>query len=288
MKVAGLALILGFIPFPVSPMKTFVINLERSTARRASIQQQLDAQNIPFEFIKAVDGSTLTDEYLAQVCDFQELAKRPHLQHKGMYGCILSHYNIYQRMVADNIPYALILEDDVIIQPGLKAMVDTLEKKVQANEAILLFSQNSYMPTVLSRQHAEALPGNHQLSYPMEPWAFGSTAGYIISLEAARGMVDLVLPIRYGPDTWGYFYDEKAIRSVRCVTPFVVKPAGFKSDIDYIENSSLLGKALNFINEKRIFPFKQLLDYRRKHTLGQATEYTFTDDVSRMVAESVA
>ncbi|MFC7670046.1 glycosyltransferase family 25 protein [Hymenobacter humi] len=104
-------------------MKTFVINLERSTMRRASIQKQLDAQEIDFEFIKAVDGAQLSDEYLAKICNFEELAKRPYIQHKGMYGCILSHYHIYEKIVNDNLPYALVLEDDVVIQPGIKAVL---------------------------------------------------------------------------------------------------------------------------------------------------------------------
>lgn len=248
------------------------------------MQQQLESMDIPFEFFKAVDGATLTDEYLAKTCNFEELNKRPHLKHKGMYGCILSHYHIYQKIVNGGYPYALILEDDIVIQPGLKALLSVLETRIQPNEAVLLFSQNTSTPLVLSKQNSETLPTGHQLSYPMEPWAFGSTAGYVITREAAQGMLALVLPIHDGPDAWGTFYRDNAIKSLRCTTPFILKPAGFKSDIDYVVNSSLLGKALTFINKHRIFPFKQLLDYRRKVTLVQSTQYTFTDNVSPLVA----
>jgi GR25 family glycosyltransferase involved in LPS biosynthesis len=45
-------------------MKVFVINLERSSERRASIKRQLQAQDVDFEIIQAVDGATLTEEYL--------------------------------------------------------------------------------------------------------------------------------------------------------------------------------------------------------------------------------
>jgi len=261
-------------------MKTFVINLERSVVRRASIQQQLDSQGIAFEFIKAVDGALLTDEYLATVCNFDALAKRPYLQLKGVYGCILSHYNIYEKIVSDNIPYALILEDDVIVLPGITSVLKDIETKIQHNEAILLFSQNNFMPTILSDQHSEQLAGKHKLSYPMEPWALGSTAAYVISNAAARGMLDYILPIHVGADSWIRFYEDKAIGSLRCVTPFVVKPAGFSSEIDYIKNTGILGKAVGIVKKYNIFPFKQLLDKRRSLALENSTHYSFTSELS--------
>lgn len=261
-------------------MRAFVINLERSTVRRASIQQQLNAQGIEFEFVKAVDGATLTDEYLAQISNMEELEKRPHIMRKGMYGCILSHHGIYQRIVAEDIPYALILEDDIEIQPGFKAVLEDLESKIHPNEAILLFSQNNFMPTVFSKQHAEEVANNHLLAYPMEPWALGSTAGYIISKAAAQGMVDYMLPLHIGPDAWIAFYRDKAIGSLRCLTPFLVKPAGFTSDIDYVNSNSALGRAVAFIKKHRVFPFKQLLDYRRKRALAKSIQYSFSSEPS--------
>ena len=261
-------------------MKIFVINLERSVVRRASIQQQLDSQGIRFEFIKAIDGSLLTDEYLATICNITELAKRPHIQKKGMYGCILSHHYIYEKIVAEDLPYAMILEDDVILQPNFKSLSTTLETKIQPNEAILLFSQNNFMPTVLSTQDVETLNESHQISYPMEPWALGSTAGYVIGRTAAQGMLKYVMPIHIGPDAWIAFYRDKAIGSLRCVTPFMVKPAGVTSEIDYVTKNSFFSNVLTFVRKYRVFPLKQLLDYRRGLALKKSSQYTFTSEVS--------
>ncbi len=261
-------------------MRTFVINLERSVVRRASIQQQLDAQGIAFEFIRGVDGSLLTDDYLATICNFKALAQRPYIQLKGVYGCLLSHYSIYEKIVSDNIPYALILEDDVIIQPSIKATLSGIEAKIQHNEAVLLFSQNNHMPTVLSIQQSEHLPGKYKLSYPMNPWALGSAAAYIITNAAARGMLKYMLPIHVAADSWIRFYEDKAIDSLRCVTPFLAKPAGFSSEIDYVRDASIVGRAVAVIKKHNIFPFKQLLDYRRSLALKKSSQYTFTSEVS--------
>ncbi|WP_277972736.1 glycosyltransferase family 25 protein [Pantoea agglomerans] len=41
-------------------MKVFVINLARSTKRRASMEQQLFLLNLDYEIVEAVDGSQLS------------------------------------------------------------------------------------------------------------------------------------------------------------------------------------------------------------------------------------
>lgn len=41
-------------------MKVFVINLARSTERRASMEQQLSLLNLDYEIVEAVDGSQLS------------------------------------------------------------------------------------------------------------------------------------------------------------------------------------------------------------------------------------
>ena len=261
-------------------MKIFVINLERSTTRRAFMKQQLDAQQLDYEFIKAVDGAVLTEEYLAQVCNFEELGKYPHQLRRGVYGCQLSHYNVYQKIVADDLPYALIMEDDVTVDPSFSVVLAELALQIKPKEIILLFSQNNYMPTVLSTVNAVILPENHLLTYPITVWAFGSAAGYIIGRDAAQSMADSVLPMCFAADAWPHFYHKDAISSLRLVTPFLVKPAGFKSDIDYVNGSSLLGKALAFIDKHEIPPFKQILTYRRRKALNKTIGYSFTDDPS--------
>jgi glycosyl transferase family 25 len=261
-------------------MKVFVINLERSVERRASIKRQLDAQDIDFEIIKAVDGAVLTDEYLQTALNFEEIAKRPYLMRKGAYGCALSHYAIYSKMVAEGIPYALILEDDVVIEQGFKNVIETIPSKLLVNDVVLLFAQNNFMPIVFSEQDTERLPKGHKIVYPMEPWALGSAAGYIITNEAARGLMQYVFPVREPADAWIAFYRDKAIGNIRCIAPFLVKPAGFDSNIDYVSSQSMVGKVSSFIKKYRIFPFKQLLDYRRQRMLVKSSAYSFTTERS--------
>lgn len=252
------------------------------------MQKQLSAQCIDFEFIKAVDGATLTDEFLQTALNFEEIAKRPYLKRKGAYGCALSHYSIYCKIVSENIPYALVLEDDVILEPNFKSILDTAATKLLANDVVLLFAQNNYMPIVFSDLDTEVLPHNHSIVYPMEPWALGSAAGYIITNEAAKGLMQYVFPVREPADAWVAFYKDKAIGNIRCITPFAVKPAGFDSNIDYVSSQHLAGKISLFVKKHRIFPFKQLLDYRRKRLLINSSAYSFKAERSPVALAQLA
>lgn len=253
------------------------------------MERQLTTLAIEFEIVKAVDGSTLADDYLEKICDFEELAsKRPHLLRKGVYGCLLSHYSVYKRIVENNLPYALVMEDDVEICNSLKDVLDALESTIQKNEVILLFSQNNYMPTILSEQDTNTLFGKYLVSYPIHPWALGSAAGYVISYEAAQNLLNSMLPIRYAADGWSSYYYDKHIHSLRCVTPFPVRPAGFKSDIDYVDSTTFSSRLLTLINKYRLFPFKQLLDRRRKIALVKTAQYSFTAEQSPMVDDKVS
>ena len=262
-------------------MKVFVINLRRSAVRRELIEKQLTSQGVEFEIIEAVDGADLAPDYLAQVCDFEQLAKQPYHMHNGVYGCSLSHSHAYQRIIDQNLPHALVLEDDVVLRPDFAAALPELASAIQPEEVILLFVQNSYMPIVLSEQQAQPLLGSrYQLVYPLEPSAFESAAGCVVGRDAARGLLAATLPIRYPADSWGEFYTEGAIKSLRCTTPFLVQPAGLKSDIDYVSERSLMGRVSGIVDRYRIFPFKQLLKWRRIKKLAETTHYSFSPQPS--------
>ncbi|HGG8948503.1 TPA: glycosyltransferase family 25 protein, partial [Enterobacter cloacae] len=97
-------------------MKTFVINLKTEVKKRNNIDAQCKANGFDYEIVEAVNGRELQDEathLLAQNLSQARLTK-------GVIGCTLSHLYIYSRMVADNIPYALVLEDDITITESAK------------------------------------------------------------------------------------------------------------------------------------------------------------------------
>ena len=98
-------------------MKIFLINLARRPDRLAHVQQQLDGLGLTFERFNAVDGAMINDTSCVDRDRFYLNNKRQIAL--GEIGCAMSHRAIWQRMVEQNLPFALILEDDITIRTEL-------------------------------------------------------------------------------------------------------------------------------------------------------------------------
>ena len=122
----------------VMQTKVFIISLLRATERREHISKQMQEQNIPFEFVDAVDGRALTEHQksLADLTLAEELLG--HTLVPGEIGCALSHIGIYEKMVQENIPSCIILEDDMIFDPQFKSIIQKIEALKNSWELIYL------------------------------------------------------------------------------------------------------------------------------------------------------
>ena len=97
-------------------MKAFLINLDRDVDRLAAADAQLRRLGIVYERVKAVDGKDLSRaEIRRNVARTRALWANGSMYTPGQIGCWLSHTGIYRRMLAERIPAALVLEDDVTL-----------------------------------------------------------------------------------------------------------------------------------------------------------------------------
>ena len=107
----------------------FVISLARATTRRENIRARLDKLGADYEIVDAVDGATLTDadygDNILRRDKFRRKFGREILD--GEIGCYLSHYQLWQRMVTEKIPSALVLEDDANWDEDLLAIADDID-----------------------------------------------------------------------------------------------------------------------------------------------------------------
>ncbi len=104
----------------------FVISLERATARRAHMERLVARLGLTVEFIAAVDGRSLTADQRARYdanrtrsiygCDMTD----------AEIGCYLSHFSIYEKMVAARIDVAVVLEDDIHADDDLADLIRDL------------------------------------------------------------------------------------------------------------------------------------------------------------------
>ncbi|XVN40439.1 MAG: glycosyltransferase family 25 protein [Rickettsia endosymbiont of Argas persicus] len=125
-------------------VKIFVINLDCSINRFNNIKQQFDDNNLSYERFSAVDGYNLQminnegqkftgldvknnssllslDNNYTIMCPSENInyyADSKILDRTltaGELGCYCSHREIWFKMVKENIPYALIVEDDIML-----------------------------------------------------------------------------------------------------------------------------------------------------------------------------
>lgn len=104
-------------------IKVFVIAIKESP-RRAKIKADLDALNIAFEFVDAVDAREGLPPQYEKLID-RTLAKkrlgRPMIDEE--FGCALSHALVYEKIVAEKIAHSIILEDDAIVGKGFANII---------------------------------------------------------------------------------------------------------------------------------------------------------------------
>ena len=124
-------------------MRIFLINLDCRPDRLAYVSTQLHELHLPFTRISAVLGKNLTEseQQLFDKDRFIIEYKKPVTL--GEIGCAMSHRLIWQKMLDENLEYALILEDDIEISAEL---TDFLEKSqhYQAFDFLNLSSNTPY------------------------------------------------------------------------------------------------------------------------------------------------
>ena len=74
------------------------------------MERHLNGLKVEFERFDAVDDKLLSSEELSRICARSDLPV-------GQIGCCLSHFGVYERIVARGISVACVLEDDGRLLP---------------------------------------------------------------------------------------------------------------------------------------------------------------------------
>ncbi|MGE4314153.1 MAG: glycosyltransferase family 25 protein [Pseudobdellovibrionaceae bacterium] len=174
-------------------MKIFVINRKKDADRRVKMEEQARKLGLELTFIEAVDGYALDD---AEISAVYEASKRLRIYGRAMtrgeIGCYLSHRKTYEMMVAQKLPRALILEDDVVLEDNLPDCLDMIAGcSVQWD--VLRFL---YRKKIEKRGYRKVYPfqdGTHALV--RLPNAPGGTYAYMVTLQAAERLLSLTQKI---------------------------------------------------------------------------------------------
>lgn len=167
----------------------YVINLDRSPERWASISEQLEAQGLTPHRIAAVDGKGRT------LSDFPECDPNRYRRCHGALprtteiGCYLSHVKALRAFLESDDAIATIIEDDSVINDDFAEALHLLERNSAHWDMMLLYGNHRALPARLVEiSEKYAICG---LSFIQT----GSVA-YMINRACAKALLQNLLPIR--------------------------------------------------------------------------------------------
>ena len=167
-------------------MKFICINLKRRTDRRDKMINIFGDNKIPMEYMDAVDGLKLRpDKELLTLFKYNDFGFQ-----RGIIGCALSHINIWQRLIKDDMnDYYLVLEDDIEIANDFMDKIQRIEQQMKKDNLNIVYigdsskSDNRNLVFDMKDMTLEPLP--------ITNW-HGGTYGYVISKECAKDLLDAV------------------------------------------------------------------------------------------------
>lgn len=255
-----------------------MINLARSPERRAHITAELDKAGVSYEIVAAVDGRDLDLDDPKTIASIAPSMLNSSWFLPSHVAVALSHLRVYQKVLADGLDWALVLEDDVIVPADLGSLVVALAEHMDGAE-IALLNYDSKDPLKMSREELVILPSSRALALPLDVDRVVSGAAYVITRQACERMDKCVLPVRAKCDHWGHHYREGALDRVRCVVPPAVhKSPSFVSTVGYNSEESLKARLLGMIARYDLGFLRRIVVYRRDRILRQYARAEMVDE----------
>ena len=188
-------------------MKIFLINLDKNSDRLASFDAQMKAHGLSCERISAVYGKELDPKEKARaVRMFRWWCAVGRLPQDGEIGCALSHGLIYRKMSEERLPVACVFEDDALLGPDIKRVIDYVENVADPNKPQVFLLSNH------TRDHVDGLMGRKELDsasgqeVSLTPRAGDlGTEGYCLTLKAAENLLKTNYPLIVPCDGWSRF-----------------------------------------------------------------------------------
>lgn len=212
--------------------KIFYINLAHRTDRNNNIIQQLKQLNLLHivERIDAVNGknldiNTICCRLITHKGKYDVFYGKSNglLLTKGAIGCALSHYKIYQKIVSENIPAALILEDDININNNFYNILQSYNQYIPKDYDILYVGYHDGCIKYFT-------PTNNQF-YTKSSLVWG-TFGYIVTRCGAEKLLK-IFPINHQIDSEISINFNKINAYVVLPNNRLVTSTSFDSDIQH-------------------------------------------------------
>lgn len=200
----------------------YVVNLASATARKEAMEATLRQHGIQATFFSAVDGRLMDEAQIDQHLDREKAEREYGVLTRAEIGTSLSHIYIYRDMVERNIPYGVILEDDVCLSDDFSRLIDirsadSLTRVFKPNDATMI--QLSHVRRAF---RGTAKPVGSTGRSVVQPYGgVWLTSGYFITLAAAKNLSTALYPVWTVADHWMAF-QEKGLLTLHALTPNAV------------------------------------------------------------------
>lgn len=191
-------------------MKVFVLNLDCDRARWNAVSARLRALGVAFERIPAVLGRELPDaEKRLSVNRFRWWCAVGRPIMNGEIGCALSHSKAYRKILADGLPMACVLEDDVVLDDRFPRVLNYLESKLLAEAKTVVLLSNHTNQKLGEKGDSEVSVVDGLLDMFAE--------GYVVTSTAAENLLRENSPIVVPADHWPRWTKKGAIQLLHAV-----------------------------------------------------------------------
>lgn len=237
-----------------SQVPVYVISLGKAATRRRHISEHLGHLGVAFEFVDAVDAAQIERAKL------QDLLCETYAYPLGHVGCSLSHFQAYRRLMETDSDHALVLEDDVILdrqvvallRPGVSEFSDLCflgcDDFGAANDAglcdrVVAYNRASVRRVAQVFDVATLSHGPYRLH------------AYFITRQAAKKRLAEALPLRHPIDFYHDVKNEYVFESVIHPRLAWLSPLALSSSIEVDDHRpavSLLGRAKILLKHYRL------------------------------------
>lgn len=242
-------------------MKIFITNIEGYSERRKFQIEQAEALDLEYEFVVAVDASTLSGQVLQEAANNWS---RP-IPAKDV-GCFLSHRKAWEA-VRSHGQRALIIEDDVVFTKDFKAIISSLASIKHEKDAIY---------------DLEFVPRNHLMAKSSSRFLDGRGASITKMYQNKNGLgcysIAPSTASRLLQETKRFALVDLFVWTRSWVRQFQVEPAPaiqmiFLDDVDAHDNSKKLSLDTLYRNESklvsRLISLRKLMTSLRQFLVGR-------------------
>lgn len=213
----------------LSPVIYLCINLPQSEDRRCSISEQAQKIGLDVQFVEAIAGKDLPPH--VPDYDREERLKRYSYDlTPNEIACVLSHRKALCAFLESKAEYAVIMEDDALLDPNIKEGVSEIIQQLHGWEAVKLYEDAECTLYPLENNAEGVLV--HAVMPRKLLWG---AVGWLYSRSAAKKLVEAMQTFSLAADAQiGHILLEQGIPSMG-VTPSLIStsdPHNERSTID--------------------------------------------------------